>query len=209
MQTGGNESSEEAEDVRRQLLPDTPGTAPPHADDEEGSNDEGDDAVKDALPNAPKDMPARTDDEDSLLPSVPGGIGSASSLSHGLPEPPPPPPEAHQPPPPPITFSLPPPSAPTASLRPSAPPRTISSNMPNITAPSAPPALQPAAAAASGANGHQYGTDEDWRPEPATVDPTTIANAQKHAKWAISALNYEDLETARKELRLALQLIGG
>lgn len=37
----------------------------------------------------------------------------------------------------------------------------------------------------------------------------TIANVQKHARWAISALNYEDVETARKELRLALAMLGG
>jgi vacuolar protein sorting-associated protein VTA1 len=42
----------------------------------------------------------------------------------------------------------------------------------------------------------------------APVDATTISNAQKHARWAISALNYEDLETARKELILALNIIG-
>jgi vacuolar protein sorting-associated protein VTA1 len=41
------------------------------------------------------------------------------------------------------------------------------------------------------------------------VDAMTITNAQKHARWAISALNYEDLETARKELILALNLVGG
>ncbi|GAA5937287.1 Vta1p [Sporobolomyces koalae] len=49
-------------------------------------------------------------------------------------------------------------------------------------------------------------------PTAATVtelDPLEIAKVQKHAKWAISALNYEDFETARKELRLALNLLGG
>jgi len=35
-----------------------------------------------------------------------------------------------------------------------------------------------------------------------------IAKAQKHAKWAISALNYDDVETAVKELRGALKLLG-
>ena len=50
---------------------------------------------------------------------------------------------------------------------------------------------------------------ENWEPAPSTVDPTSIGIAQKHAKWAISALNYEDLETARTELRAALQIIGG
>lgn len=41
-----------------------------------------------------------------------------------------------------------------------------------------------------------------------TLDPSVIAKIQKHAKWAISALNYDDLVTARKELKAALQLLG-
>ena len=40
------------------------------------------------------------------------------------------------------------------------------------------------------------------------VDDVAIAKAQKHAKWAISALNFEDTETAVKELRAALQTLG-
>lgn len=43
---------------------------------------------------------------------------------------------------------------------------------------------------------------------PETLDPSAIAAIQKHAKWAISALNYDDLETARKELRAALVMLG-
>ncbi|GAA5888150.1 hypothetical protein JCM16303_004738 [Sporobolomyces ruberrimus] len=48
-------------------------------------------------------------------------------------------------------------------------------------------------------------------PPPAVefLDPFEIAKVQKHAKWAISALNYEDLETARKELKEALRMLGG
>ncbi|GAB7363528.1 hypothetical protein MBLNU230_g3797t1 [Neophaeotheca triangularis] len=40
-----------------------------------------------------------------------------------------------------------------------------------------------------------------------TDDDSTMA-AQKHAKWAISALNFEDVGTAVKELRLALESLG-
>ena len=40
-----------------------------------------------------------------------------------------------------------------------------------------------------------------------TDDESTMA-AQKHARWAISALNFEDANTAVKELRLALQSLG-
>lgn len=40
-----------------------------------------------------------------------------------------------------------------------------------------------------------------------TDDESTMA-AQKHARWAISALNFEDVNTAVRELRLALQRLG-
>ncbi|KAM5343538.1 hypothetical protein ACJ41O_012075 [Fusarium nematophilum] len=41
-----------------------------------------------------------------------------------------------------------------------------------------------------------------------TADHRDINQAQKHAKWAISALNFEDVPTAVKELRNALALLG-
>lgn len=41
-----------------------------------------------------------------------------------------------------------------------------------------------------------------------TTDDDSIMAAQKHAKWAISALNFEDVNTAVKELRIALQNLG-
>ena len=40
------------------------------------------------------------------------------------------------------------------------------------------------------------------------VDDEAIAQAQKHARWAISALNFEDTQTAIKELREALRTLG-
>ncbi|RDL33325.1 Uncharacterized protein BP5553_08764 [Venustampulla echinocandica] len=40
------------------------------------------------------------------------------------------------------------------------------------------------------------------------TDDIAIAKAQKHARWAISALNFEDSNTAVKELRAALQTLG-
>ena len=39
-------------------------------------------------------------------------------------------------------------------------------------------------------------------------DEETIAKAQKHARWAISALSFEDVNTAINELRGALQTLG-
>lgn len=43
----------------------------------------------------------------------------------------------------------------------------------------------------------------------AQVDDMAIADAQKHARWAISALNFEDVPTAIKELQVALRALGG
>ena len=39
-------------------------------------------------------------------------------------------------------------------------------------------------------------------------DEKAVAEAQKHARWAISALNFEDVSTAVKELRAALDSLG-
>ncbi|KAF7311047.1 hypothetical protein HMN09_00648200 [Mycena chlorophos] len=47
------------------------------------------------------------------------------------------------------------------------------------------------------------------RPPPVQLTPMVIAKAQKHCRFAISALDYEDVEQARKELRAALAAIGG
>ena len=47
-------------------------------------------------------------------------------------------------------------------------------------------------------------------PSPtADLTPQLIAKAQKHCRFAISALDYEDADQARKELRLALAVLGG
>lgn len=40
------------------------------------------------------------------------------------------------------------------------------------------------------------------------VDEKAMSAAQKHARWAISALNFEDVPTAVKELRRALESLG-
>ncbi|KAF3484127.1 uncharacterized protein GIQ15_03451 [Arthroderma uncinatum] len=41
-----------------------------------------------------------------------------------------------------------------------------------------------------------------------TVDEEAISNAQKHARWAVSALNFDDVNTAVKELQKALSFLG-
>jgi vacuolar protein sorting-associated protein VTA1 len=41
------------------------------------------------------------------------------------------------------------------------------------------------------------------------ADDKAIVTAQKHAKWAISALNFDDVPTAVRELKAALAVLGG
>lgn len=58
-----------------------------------------------------------------------------------------------------------------------------------------------------------YSTPSQPQQQPASTtalrsDDEALASAQKHAKWAISALNFEDVNTAVKELRIALQALG-
>ena len=45
--------------------------------------------------------------------------------------------------------------------------------------------------------------------DPVELTPGIISKAQKHCRFAISALNYDDAEQAKKELRSALTLLGG
>ncbi|GAA5865482.1 hypothetical protein JCM3774_005654 [Rhodotorula dairenensis] len=127
-----------------------------------------------------------------------------------------PPPESHQ------TAELP---APHEHL-PSEPPAFPSAVFPS--APALPPPHPPAssftshpthlarsppapAAAAPPVTARPMATAPPLASAPRTdnFDPVTVAQVQKHAKWAISALNYDDFETARKELRLALAMLGG
>ncbi|KAF5352683.1 hypothetical protein D9756_005956 [Leucocoprinus leucothites] len=46
-------------------------------------------------------------------------------------------------------------------------------------------------------------------PPQVELTPQIIAKAQKHCRFAISSLDYEDAEQAKKELRIALGLLGG
>lgn len=43
---------------------------------------------------------------------------------------------------------------------------------------------------------------------PLNLDPSVVSRIQKHLKWSGSALNYDDYDTARKELKAALLLLG-
>ncbi|KAG6875713.1 hypothetical protein C0992_002781 [Termitomyces sp. T32_za158] len=52
---------------------------------------------------------------------------------------------------------------------------------------------------------------QQYLPPPSPVvelTPSIIAKAQKHCRFAISSLDYEDADQARKELRAALAILG-
>lgn len=69
--------------------------------------------------------------------------------------------------------------------------------VPVVPAPVAPQAPLPATNVGGSGGAENYRTD----------DESTLA-AQKHARWAISALNFEDVPTAVRELRAALGRLG-
>ncbi|KAI0397423.1 Vta1 like-domain-containing protein [Xylariaceae sp. FL0594] len=124
----------------------------------------------------------------SYHPSVPP---SASDVSHGSPSSPQDfyyPPSRHQPAPtppfvPPQQHHAPPPAPQPA----------------HHTAPKFTPAPQPLV--------QHYGSD-NGSSGPYNNDDMAMMEAQKHAKWAISALNFEDVPTAVKELQAALAALG-
>lgn len=130
------------------------------------------------------------------------------------------------------------PSAPTIPSPPSTKPNSdydqsrFQSDVPSVSddyykAPSAPPLQpphQPSAPVtpAAGLPAPRHAVPTINRPhsaapqtfaQPAPVatgqlDDIALAQAQKHAKWAISALNFEDVPTAIRELRAALATLG-
>jgi hypothetical protein len=53
----------------------------------------------------------------------------------------------------------------------------------------------------------EFGLGIPQREPPTELDPETLGKVQKHAKFALSALNFEDLETAREELKKALRML--
>jgi vacuolar protein sorting-associated protein VTA1 len=110
----------------------------------------------------------------------------------------------HQPPaptmrPPPPTFATSPPTTAAVASPPVNPPTNpYHMHMPptaNTARPTAPPVAPPISYA-------------PVRSGAAVADEAAMVGAQKHAKWAISALNFEDVPTAVRELRAALELLG-
>ncbi|KAI0639666.1 Vta1 like-domain-containing protein [Trametes polyzona] len=56
---------------------------------------------------------------------------------------------------------------------------------------------------------YQDATTATVTTSPPELTPQVVARVQKHCKYAISALDYEDAEQAIKELRAALRMLGG
>ncbi|KAJ3725578.1 DUF605-domain-containing protein [Lentinula guzmanii] len=93
---------------------------------------------------------------------------------------------------------VPPPHLPSisSSHQPPSPQNLYSQRHPFQTPPPPPPSVS--------------GAISTFAPPPIVeLSPAVIAKAQKHCRFAISALDYEDAEQAKKELRAALATLGG
>lgn len=129
--------------------------------------------------------------------------------------------------PPPTTWSQPPINPPSASAWPpqqpsaaSTNPPTFATNLPSTAAVASPPIGPPTDSYYMNMAPTAHTARPTAPPMPPaasyaptqdasmTVDEAAIVGAQKHAKWAISALNFEDVPTAINELRQALHLLG-
>ncbi|KAI1138109.1 DUF605-domain-containing protein [Hypoxylon sp. FL0543] len=166
-----------------------------------------------SAPSAPDslDLPSTTN-----MPP-PGGLASYDTM--GPPPVIPSPPGAHDRALPPSAPFSPPnvPSAPQDFYRPTPTPPvapvqhrqapTASQNY--FTQPSQP--VIPQRGLAPAASAQQYGGDSapsNSNPNSYNTDDMAMVQAQKHAKWAISALNFEDVPTAVRELEAALTILG-
>ncbi|KAJ5573422.1 Vacuolar protein sorting-associate Vta1 N-terminal [Penicillium hispanicum] len=138
------------------------------------------------------------------LPSTPGTIGG----SHSVPQLPDTPGslKTHTPHAPNAFQSFPPPPA---SPSVAAPDPALFYDPSNASAHIPPPA------ATSSLSGSASFTPVPAAPPPAapsqpshSVDDQSISMAQKHARWAVSALTFDDVDTAVKELRNSLRYLG-
>ncbi|KAL8277954.1 hypothetical protein RQP46_009586 [Phenoliferia psychrophenolica] len=159
----------------------------------------------------PSSSDADPDGEEPVTPAFPSFLNTPTALP---PSPPPLPVEfpspilpTHQ------TSVLPPPTGSTtssfpAAVFPSAPP-FLPPPAPTYTPSPPPPVSQPRYVAPAPPAPAPVPAPMPTAPHADVYDPSVVAQIQKHAKWAVSALNYDDYETARKELRLALAMLGG
>lgn len=160
--------------------------------------------------NAPGSLGQRIDIDDAQsggleLPSTPGTIGGSSSIPN-LPDTPgsssAPAPHVQQPP---NSFqSFPPPPASPSVPAPDPASFYDSSNASaHIPPPAALPSGPPPAAHAPVAPAPVAPSQPSH-----SIDDNSISLAQKHARWAVSAMTFDDVDTAIKELRNSLRCLG-
>ncbi|ROW04794.1 hypothetical protein VMCG_04910 [Cytospora schulzeri] len=165
----------------------------------------GDEAAPDTLPgyfDPPPSLPSPVSppiqDPGNFTPSAP------SAPQTWTPTPPPasssfqPPPSAPSGPP---TFAPSPPSTAAVVPPPTSPP--TNPNFTNMPPPSANVSRAVPPPTTSGSSRSSQPVVVNF-----TADDAAMSQAQKHAKWAISALNFEDVPTAIRELRRALETLG-
>lgn len=138
------------------------------------------------LPSAPETF-ASTSTSTPHLPDTPSNLGETRSADSPAPPSNSPNPSFH-----PNSFY----NRPNANIN--TPPSAPSPGIPVVSrpAPQPAPAAVPTAAPGSGPS--------TWK----DADDQTIAQAQKHARWAVSALTFDDVNTAVRELKNSLKALG-
>lgn len=101
---------------------------------------------------------------------------------------------------------VPPPPPPSLASYPSVPPTTAQPNGLGLTSP--PPSAPPLSSLAGPAHVNNPPMAYHTNPIP-KLTRKQVEQTQKHARWAVSALEFDDAETARSELRKALAILGG
>jgi vacuolar protein sorting-associated protein VTA1 len=171
------------------------------------------------LPTAPMDGNSLTTSQ----PMSPQASGASDPASFYQSSASPAPPTQHSQQPPPQNSYQSPPQQPISFFpSPAAPPQHYQYAAPSPQPPQKPQHLRSQSGAFPPPAQQQYQTAPQQNPlaqpsapppqpysqGPFRNDEDSIIAAQKHAKWAISAMNFEDADTAVKELRSALRALG-
>ncbi|KAK7703374.1 hypothetical protein SLS64_009043 [Diaporthe eres] len=191
------------------VLPDPPASVP---DDGElklpsapGYGDEGGSAASPGYFDPPPTLPSPISPPSNHPANYTPGGGAPSASQTWTPTPPPAA-SSFAPPSAPLAPSGPPTFAPSSSSTAAvAPPPTFSPPPADPTPRNIPPPAvvpRPVVPAPTSLG------NSSAAPLSFTADDAAMSQAQKHAKWAISALNFEDVPTAVRELRRALETLG-
>lgn len=218
-------------------MPRAPSQPQPLSPPEPGEDYYNNTTAPEVSPLAPTSADQTISEGGGYFPQVPDGVGHAhNSLPDASPAEPGSPPEQFVPqapgfPPPASTPPFPVPSAPpTNSMHHFPPPNVINDDLPApgpvppfhpphpvqaqpYVVPGASPqtpaqhTMPPASAPIRQAPPHRV-LPPTLEPAAYRTDEEAVVAAQRHARFAISALNFEDVKTAVKELRDALQSLG-